>query len=178
MLNQFSSQIVALNQANVATISKITAPLLAGTEKLINLQLSATKALIEENLKLANALSDVKSYQAGSVANLPKPNLDGALGYLNSVYDVVSETQATVSQVIEASVKEFGVNLTDNVEKLVATAPAGAGSEAAVTSVKSLVTAANTAFDQFSKASKQVVELANTINKTSQANIKKAVNSN
>lgn len=171
MLNNITSQLVALNQANINTFARITAPLLTGTERLVNLQLAAAKSLIEENLKIAQALSEVKNPQdfGKTVSSLPQPGFDKALNYLNSVYDVVSQTQSELNGVIESSLKDFNSKVNENVEKAVQSAPAG--SEVAVASVKSMVAAANTAFDQFSKATKQVIDLAQTVGASSKKKV-------
>lgn len=171
MLNNITSQLVALNQANINTFARVTAPLLSGTERLVNLQLAAAKSLIEENIKLAQSLSEIKNPQdfGKTVTTLQQPGFDKALNYLNSVYDVVSQTQSELNSVIENSLKEFNSTVSENVEKAVQSAPAG--SEVAVASVKSMVAAANSAFDQFSKATKQVIDLAQTVSTSSKKKV-------
>jgi phasin family protein len=129
-------------------------------ERLMELNLAAAKATLEESVEKSQALLSVKDVQelmALSSGNA-QPTLDKAVSYSRTVYGIANGANAEVSRIIEAQIAESNKKVAQLIDFAAKNAPAG--SETAVSAFKSAVAAANTAYDTFAKASKQAVEMA------------------
>lgn len=151
-------EFVALNRANMEVAMRFAGVALEGAERLIDLQLRATKSLFADSIESAKALGAVKDLQelATLKETLAQPALDKATAYAKSVYDVATETQTEFSKLVEEQVAEYQRQVTTTLDKIVKTAPAG--SEAGIAAVKSALSAVNSAYDNLSKVGKQVAE--------------------
>jgi len=132
------------------------------TEKLVELNLAAAKALMDESADRAQALLGVKDVQellaiSGSLA---QPAVEKATSYGRQVYGIAAGTSAELSKIAESQIAESNKKISEIVDFAAKSAPAG--SEPAVSMFKSAVAAANTAYDTLTKATKQAVELAET----------------
>ena len=72
-------------------------------------------------------------------------------------YDILSESQADLTKIVEARMGEVNKTIVTTLDQAEKNAPAG--SDVAVSAMKSAVAAANQAFDAFAKAGKQVQEV-------------------
>lgn len=130
------------------------------TERLVELNLATAKESVEDSVEKAQALLTVKDAQellavSGSLA---QPALEKFVAYSRSVYGIANGTGVEVSRIVEAQIAEGNKKVAQAIEAASKNAPAG--SEPAVAMFKSAVAAANTAYDTMSKATKQVVEVA------------------
>ena len=101
-------------------------------------------------------------------AKLTEAGVQNALGYSRGVYQIASEAQADFSALAEQAWATYTKGMAAWVEKAAKNAPAG--SDVAVTALKSTVAATTAAFDQFSKATKQVVSFADASMRAASAN--------
>jgi hypothetical protein len=90
--------------------------------------------------------------------SLAKPDTEKAADYTRRVYEIATQTQEALSHVVEAQVAELNKNLGLALDEAVKTAPAG--SDLAVNALRSVISAANSAYDSMSKAAKQASEIA------------------
>ena len=168
---QAPEQLVALNKANLEAAVRFAGIALEGAERMLELQLKTAKSAFADGVQQAKALAEVKDMQelAQLRNNLAQPALDKATSYVKSVYDVASATQAEINKLLEEQVSEFNKQVVTNLDKVVKTAPAG--SEVAIATVKSAITAVNSAYDNLSKSAKQFAEMtqANVEAATTQA---------
>ena len=95
-----------------------------------------------------------------------------ATGYSKSVYELASEAQAQYSALAEEAWSAYTKGVATWVEKASKAAPAG--SDVAVNALKSTFAASTAAFDQFQKATKQVVNLADASVRAAAASATKA----
>ena len=72
-------------------------------------------------------------------------------------YDILSESQADLTKIVEARMAEVNNTIVTTLDQAEKNAPAG--SDVAVSAMKSAVAATNQAFDAFAKAGKQVQEV-------------------
>lgn len=146
-----SSLEAALSLANIT---------LQGTERLVGLQLKTAKEALDESIRSAKALSDVRNVQ--ELINLQsttaQPNLEKVMAYSRSLYEVAAETQTQLSKLLEERMSKVSGDLVAAMDKAVKTAPAG--SETAVAAFKSAVAAASTAYDTMSKVAREATDLA------------------
>lgn len=158
-LPQFAvpEQLVAFNKANLETAVSLANVVIEGTERLANLQLAAAREVLAEGAKNAKGLLAVKDAQdLLGLQPAYEAVVEKTLGYSRNVYEVASETQGEVSKILEARVGELRDTLVAVLEKAAKSTP---GSDVAVAAIKSAVAAANSAYDNLQKATKQVAEL-------------------
>lgn len=157
-----NEHLTALNQASVKTAVGLANTALNGAENLVNTQIKITKNLIEDGIENAKALSSLKDSKA--LAEMPgtlaEPNLQKALSYSRSMYEVVSQTQAELTKLVEDYVGEVNKSVVSALDKAAKTAPAGAGADAVVTAMKSILEASAASYESMSKATKQVANFA------------------
>lgn len=129
-----------------------------GFEQLLNLNLAAAKTAFEVNTKNLKALSEITDVQdlVAFRTKVTESGVENALSYSRDAYDVVSGTQAEVTKVMEAGLSTLNKNLASVVDKAAKSAPAG--SDVAVTALKSTMAATTAAIDSLSKATRQVVD--------------------
>ena len=129
-------------------------------ERLMELNLAAAKATLEESVEKTQAMlsaRDIQELIALSSGNA-QPTLEKAVSYSRTVYGIANGANAEVSRIIEAQIAESNKNVAQLIDFAAKNAPAG--SEPAVSAFKSAVAAVNTAYDTFTKAAKQAVEVA------------------
>jgi phasin family protein len=153
-------QIQAAGKANVETMLSLAATQFAAIEKLATLNANAVKSAFEDSISNARALFGAKDVQEfiNLQNTLATPAIEKAIAYSKSVYEVASETNAELSKVAEKQVAEWNENFTTLLDKAVKNAPAG--SDVAVAAVKSMIAAANSAYDNMTKVAKQATEIA------------------
>lgn len=153
-------QLISANKASVETLATFANATFAGVERLAALNLNTARAMLEDSVASTRALLAVKDVQdlVALQSNLVQPGLEKAAAYSRSIYDIASETQGVLSQVVDAQVSDLTKNASLAFEQAVKVAPAG--SDQAVTALRSALSAANSAYDSMSKAAKQVTELA------------------
>jgi phasin family protein len=128
---------------------------LASAERLAALNLNTARAIFEDSAAGFNALLAVKDPQGlvALQAALAKPALEKAVAYSRGVYEIFAQSASGLSQIAEGQAAELKKNFTAAVDQSLKSAPAG--SEAVVAAVKTAFAAADTAYDNLTKAAKQ-----------------------
>jgi len=173
-------QFAAANKASVDALFTIAHAQFAAFERLSALNFNTTKAAFEDSVSQAKALLSVKDPQElmGLATASAQPALEKAMAYSRSVYEVAAQTQVEVKKLAEARAAEMNKSVGVLLETLTKNAPAG--SDVAVTAVKSAMAAANSAYDSFTKVVKQATDTAEanvtaaTTRVVKQAGLKKA----
>jgi phasin family protein len=116
--------------------------------------------VLEDSVSNAKAIMGAKDPQEALTiqASLAKPNVEKAVAYGKSVYEISTETQEQLAKMVEAQFGDFQKNVAAMLEKAAKSAPAG--SDVAVAAVQSAIAAANSAFDNMRKAAQQVTDMA------------------
>lgn len=149
--------------------------MLDGIQALTLLNLNTARSLFETSSANLIALFGAKDYQAfiSLQQSAAAPAIEKGLDYSRNVYAITSVTKDRISKEMEAKLAIANTQVSDLVEKALANAPAG--SEVAVASIKSAMTAANTAYAGLNKVSKQASELAEaSISAATQATLQNA----
>jgi len=150
-------QFAALQKANLDTTLSLASAVLAGAERLANLQLSTAKDLLADNAKTARSLMSIKNPQdLTAIQPSVEPLLERALAYSRSVYEVTAQTQSEIAKVLEGRMKHLTASMNEAMETA---AKAGPGSDVAMAAMKSAMAAANSAYENVQKMTKQVTEL-------------------
>ena len=153
-------QIQAANKANVEAFLAVANAQFAALEKLATLNASAVRTAFEDSLANTRALLGAKDVQeVVSLQNVfAQPAVEKAMAYSKSIYEVATGASAELTKVAERRVAEWNENFVSLLDKASKNAPAG--SDVAVAAVKSMLAAANSAYDNFNKVAKQASEIA------------------
>lgn len=155
---QFSNATKANFEAHFAAFATLTHKAFEGVEKLVDLNLSITKATLEESAAATRQLLSAKDPQEFfNLSNAQaKPNAEKALAYSRELANIANSTQAEFSKAAESQITETNRKVIALVEEVSKNAPAGA--EPAIAAIKSVIGNANAGFEQLNKASKQAAE--------------------
>ncbi|HEX6295556.1 MAG TPA: phasin family protein [Burkholderiales bacterium] len=153
-------QIQAASKANVEALLAVANAQFAAFEKLANINAGAVKNAFEDSIANTRALLGAKDVQEFVTLQnaFAQPAIEKAIAYSKSVYEVATETNAELSKVAERRVAEWNENFVTLLDKVSKNAPAG--SDVAVAAVKSMLAAANSAYDNLNKVAKQATEMA------------------
>jgi len=157
-----AEQIVAAQKANIETLFGLTQKAFEGVEKLVELNLQATKTALSESANSTQALMSVKDAQElmALQSSLLQPLAEKTVAYSRHLYDIASGTSAEFVKAAEANAVDAQKKIMAVVDNASKNAPAG--SETAVAVIKSAVSAANNAMESVQKAVKQAAEMAET----------------
>lgn len=155
-----AEQILAAQKANVETLFGLTAKAFEGVEKLVELNMTAARAALNESATSAQAVLSVKDAQEllALQAGLFQPLAEKTVAYSRHLYDIASNTGAEFGKAFEAQAADTQKKLLSVVDNATKNAPAG--SETAVAVFKSAVAAGNNALESVQKAVKQATEVA------------------
>lgn len=163
-------QVMASHKANIETLMGLTSKAFEGVEKIVELNLTASKAAMSESAEYAKAVLSVKDAQELLTlqSGLMQPLAEKTAAYSRHLYDIASGSSAEFSKAVEeqaADAQKKFMGLVDTASK-----NAPAGSETAVAVMKSAVAAANNALESVQKAVKQATEVAESNFNTVAAN--------
>jgi len=155
-----AEQLLAAHKANVETLFGLTNKAFEGVEKLVELNLQAARTALGEAAETTVAALSVKDAQEllALQAGLLQPVAEKAAAYSRHVYDIAATTNAEVAKVAEEKIAETQARFMNLVDTAAKNAPAG--TENAVTLVRSAMAAANNAYESVHKAAKQAAEVA------------------
>jgi phasin family protein len=153
-------QMIAAQKANVESLFGLTEKAFAGVEKLVDLNMTAAKAALQDNLHQTQAFFNVKDIQElmALQACYLQPMAEKAAAFNRHVYEIASSTGSEFTKAVEAKAAEAQKAVAGMVDSAAKNAPAG--SETAVAMIKSAVAASHTAMESVQKAVKQATEAA------------------
>ena len=153
-------QFAVANKAAVDSMLSLANTALASAERIAALNLNTARSVLEDSVSGAKAIMGAKDAQEAITiqASLAQPNVEKAVAYSRSVYEISAQTQEEVTKMLEAQFGDFQKQIANLLDKASKSAPAG--SDVAVAAVKSAIAAATSAFDNMNKAAKQVAEIA------------------
>ena len=155
-----SEQIMASHKANIETLFGLTHKAFEGVEKLVELNMQATKAALAETANHAQAVMGAKDAQEFMAlqAGMVQPLAEKTAAYSRHLYDIASAAGADLGKTFEGQAAEAQQKLAGMMDSAAKNAPAG--SETTVAVMKSAVAAANNAFESMQKAVKQASDMA------------------
>ncbi|ADX45860.1 phasin family protein [Paracidovorax avenae ATCC 19860] len=173
-------QLIASQKAHLDTLFGLTNKAFEGVEKLVELNVTASRATLSEAATHTQALLSVKDPQEllSLQAAFFQPLAEKTAAYNRHLYEIASGTTAEFGRAFEAQAAEIQRNFTNLVDTAARNAPAG--TETGVAVFKSAVSAANNAFETVQKAVKQASDAAeanfNAVTNTATANAASATN--
>jgi phasin family protein len=159
-MNNIAEQFIATDKANLQALEGFTTQAFAGVEKLVELNLAASKAALGETFNHVQAALGAKdpkellSLQSG----LLKPLADKSAAYAQHVQTIVTGSGAEFTKAVEAKTAEAQKAFGGMMDNLTKNAPAG--SETAVAAFKNALTAGQNALESAQAQAKKAVETA------------------
>jgi len=159
-MNNTAEQFIATNKANLEALEGFAAQVFAGVEKLVELNMAASKATLGESLVHLKAVLAVKDAQEliALQSGLLKPMAEKTAAYAQHVQTIVTDSGAEFTKAVEAKTAEAQKAIGGALENLTKNAPAG--SETAVAAFKNALTAGQNAFESAQTQAKKAVETA------------------
>lgn len=157
-MNYTNDQLIATQKTNIEALAGLSEKAFASLEKLVELNMAASKALLGESISHLQALAGAKDAQAllALQSDLLKPLSEKATSYSRHLYDIVSGAGADFSKAFESTSAESQKTVTALLENSLKNAPAG--SEAAIEVFKSAIIAGNNVVESAQKSAKQALQ--------------------
>jgi phasin family protein len=155
-----ADQIISSQKANLETLFGLTTKAFEGVEKLVELNLTASRAALAEAAETTQTMLSVKDAQEllALQASLFQPLAEKTAAYSRHLYDISASTGAEFGKAVEGQFADAQKKFLSVVDNAAKNAPAG--SETAVAVFKSAVAAGNNALESVQKAVKQATDVA------------------
>jgi len=153
-------QLIATNKANVQALAGMSANVFAGLEKMVELNLAASKAMMAEsfdNMQTVMGAKDPAEFlalQTGSLQSMAEKST----AYGNHLAAIVAESGAELTKSFEGKFAESQKGFSALVENISKNAPAG--SESAMAFIKSTVSASQNAIESAQNSAKNAMATA------------------
>lgn len=179
-MNNPAEFLMAAQKAQLAALEGATHKAFAGMEKLVELNLAASKAAIGESFGFAQSVMAVKSPQelVTLQTGMFQPMAEKSTAYFQHVQSIATEGNAEFVKHIEAQLADAQKAIESSVDQMVKNAPAGteaavAAFQTAVSNTQKAVEAAQatikkasaTAQANFAAATKQATDMAKKASK-------------
>ena len=161
-MNTTAAQFIESNKAALQSLEGISTQAFAGVEKLVELNLAASKAVLGETFSHVQAILGAKDAQQviALQSGLLKPLADKSAAYAQHVQTIVTGSGSEFTKAVEAKTAEAQKAFAGAVESMTKNAPAG--SESAVAAFKNALTAGQNALESAQSQAKKAVETAQT----------------
>jgi len=152
-----TEQILNAQKLNAELLFALHAKAFEGFEKLVVLDVEATKAAMQELAGFSRSVLSAKDGEAllRLQHDFLQPAAENAAQYTRQAHEIVQETWGDLAQAFLSTASESPGRLSALVASAVQSAPAG--TENAVEIVKSTVTAATSAYEGMQKAASDVI---------------------
>ncbi len=174
-MNNPAEQFAAANKSNLEALESASKKAYAGVEKLVDLNMAASKAALGESFSYAQAVMSAKTPQEFMALQTAffQPMTEKSVAYFQHVQSIATEGSADFTKQLEAKMAEAQKAIGASVDQMVKNAPAG--TETAVAAFQSALNNGQKAVEQtqaaikkataaaqanFAAASKQATDLA------------------
>jgi phasin family protein len=155
---QFTNAVKASVETQVSFLTKMSASTLGTVEKIVELNVSAAKATMEDSTVIAKQLLASKDGQEvqALLGALPQSISAKATAYSRHVADIASAAQADLTRAAEQQFAESGLRLSALMDQVSRNMPAG--SETSFAMAKTVIASASAGYEQFNKKAQQAGE--------------------
>jgi phasin family protein len=159
-MNFTAEQFTATAKTNAQALEALTTNAYAGFEKLVELNLATSKAVLGDAFSQFQAVLGAKDAQQvfALQSSLFQPTAEKSVAYGRHVYAIATESSADFSQALEAKMAQAQDAFSGVVENLAKNAPAG--TESAVAAFKNALSASQQAIDSAKGSAKKAAEMA------------------
>jgi phasin family protein len=157
---QVPEQVSAVTKAQVEGAVKFATFGLEATEKFVQFQLAQAKVAFGDAVTTAKGMADMKEPVAlpDVKSTMVDPAVEKMTAYAKGLYELSASTQAQFARMVEEHMGMVNKQMLSALDTAAKNGPAG--TDLAVSAIKSALAAANSAYDNISKATKQATELA------------------
>lgn len=112
------AQFAELNKTQLDALFALSHTMFDATEKLVDLNLAAAKATMEESAERATALMGARDVQEllAMTGGLAQPAVEKMVSYSRTVYGIASGAGAEVSRIVETQIADGNKKVTDMVD--------------------------------------------------------------
>lgn len=144
-------------ESQIALYADFTTKALENLEKLVTLNLTASRASLEEVASTTRQILGAKDPQEfmSLVAAQTRPNIDKAVSYGGHLVNIAANMQAEMGKLAEAQVSRFGQRFNGMVEEASRNTPTADNMAAFF---KSAFDKANSNYEQFTRTTRQAAE--------------------
>lgn len=155
-----AEQMIATNKANMEAFEGAMGQAYAGMEKLVELNMAATKAALGESFGHAKAVMSVKTPQEFMTLQTGffQPMAEKSVAYFQHVQSIATEGGAGFTQQVESNLAEAQKAFGASMDQMVKNAPAG--SEAAVAAFQNALSNSQKAIESAQATIKKATESA------------------
>ncbi|MDR3451352.1 MAG: phasin family protein [Rhodoferax sp.] len=159
-MNNTAEQFIATSKANAQALEGLASQAHASIEKLVELNLTASKALLGESFSHVQSVLGAKDAQEflALQSSALKPLAEKSVAYFQHVQTILADSGAEFSKAVEAKTVEAQKAFNGVVENLAKNAPAG--TESVVAAFKTALTAGQSAVESAQTSAKKAVEVA------------------
>lgn len=161
MMNTMNTpeQFASAQKANLEAVNVASTKAYAGLEKLVELNMAASKAVMAESFAHVQALMEAKDPQAimALQAGLVAPLAQKTVAYGRHVQAIVTEATGDFTKAMEVKAAESQKAVEKVMENITKNAPAG--SESAMAVLKTAMASSQNAMESVQKAAKQAVSM-------------------
>ncbi|HYD93704.1 MAG TPA: phasin family protein [Noviherbaspirillum sp.] len=156
---QFSNVAKTNLEAQLSLLTNLTSKAFESMEKVVDLNLNVAKASLEDSSIAARQLLSAKDPQEffSLTAAQAQPTAAKAIAYGRHLAGIATSVQAELTRTAEEQIAETGRKFSALVDDVSKSAPAG--SENVIAMFKSAIGNANAGYEQFSRTTKQAVEV-------------------
>ena len=157
-MNNAVEQIIAISKAHLQALEGLTTHAHAGVEKLVELNLAASRESLGESFSNLQAVLGAKNAQELTAlqSGLTKPVAEKSAAYLQHVQAIATGASSDFTKAWEANLAEAQKTLSDLIETLAKNVPAGA--EPAVAAFKNAMNLGQNAVESTQTSAKKAVE--------------------
>lgn len=159
-MNNIIEQFAVANQANVQAFEGFSTKAFSSVEKLVELNMATTKAIMGESFSHVNALASVNDAQElmALQAGFVQPVAEKTAAYFKHVQTIAANSGAEFTKAVEAKTAEAQKTFDEALEKMAKNAPAG--TEGAVAALKSALSAGQNAVETAQASAKKAAQTA------------------
>lgn len=159
-MNNPAEQFIATNKANLETLNGLATQAFAGVEKLVELNMAASKAILAETSSHLQAVLGARDAQEllALQSGMAKPLAEKFAAYGQQVQSIMAASSAELTKSIETKSAETQQAFADAMENLARNAPAG--TESAIAAFKSVLSASQDAVESAQTSAKKAVAAA------------------
>lgn len=166
--NMLANQKVALDN-----MLAIQSTFFSGFEKLVDLNLKATKAALEGAAQKSQEAIELKDAQEALAFTSALVRPESVVAYGKDVYEILSDVQGDLSKLTEVHLSSGHKQVAEAIDQFAHNAPTG--SESAVALMKSSLATATSAYESVAKAARQATDVAESnLNAVTNATLKAA----
>lgn len=150
---------IATHQSNLQALEGLAKQTFAGFEKLVELNMATSKAVLSDAFSHTGAVLGAKDAQEwlSLQAGLLQPMAEKSAAYGQNLYTITTGTGAEFSKTMEAKFSEAQAAFNEAIENFLKNAPAG--SESAVAAFKSAVSASKSVIESAQTSAKKAAEV-------------------